>query len=69
MYNQPITKIKSGGLAIMKKLLSAVRFVSELFRKKQSAEFEVGKGPYASIDAEDGTAWSIYRRNGKKYTY
>lgn|GEM_PF-6130931 len=53
----------------MKKLLSAVRFVSELFRKKQSAEFEVGKGPYASIDAEDGTAWSIYRRNGKKYTY
>lgn len=53
----------------MQRILAAVRFVGDLFKGKSSADFEVGKGPYSSIDADDGTAWNIYRRAGKKYDY
>jgi hypothetical protein len=53
----------------MQRILAAVRFVGDLFKARSSAEFEAGKGPYSAIDADDGTAWNIYRRSGKKYDY
>ena len=53
----------------MRKILRAMKFVGGLFKKRQQAEFETGKGPYAGIDADDGTTWSIYKRSGKAYTY
>lgn len=53
----------------MRKILRAMRLVTEIFRRRQMVESSRGKGPYYGINADDGTTWSIYRRSGGSYSY
>lgn len=54
----------------MRKLLAAIRVISDVFTMSHFIEFKSGRGPYACIDEEDGTSWNMYHGSGGvKYTY
>jgi hypothetical protein len=54
----------------MKKLLTAIKLISEILTMRHEPEFKTGKGPYSCIDEEDGTSWNMYRgTNGVNYAY
>jgi hypothetical protein len=53
----------------MQTLLTVAILVGGFLKKKLSPSMKSGKGPYADVDAEDGSTWFMCKRAGRKYDY